>query len=329
VKSYCWAYANLDVIPGSSKGPRTVAQVNASAEQSYRNLQIMKDAGLKPLPVFHQMESFRWLERMLNDGEDFIGISTAKHMPNLVQNRWLDEFFSLVTDRTGRPLIKVHGFGSADVDLLRRHPFFSVDSAGWTIAGGYGKIYVPPYHNGKPNYLGKPELITVSGLFNNNRWAERRQFANLGRTAAETVRRFLEEEVGVTIEMARESYKVRWQALAVYYLRVTETIKNVRFQHRRLGARALVRRQNPIELDRFHFFFATSPDRATLSTLSAVGARNHLLSYWEIKNRPEVIEPYVMERKVILRKRIGRDRNEPGCLPDRGRSLAQPILQAG
>ena len=251
VKDYCWAYANLDVIPGSPKRVRTVADTKVSAEQSYRNLQIMKDAGLRPLPVFHHMESYSWLEKMLKDGEDYIGISTAKNMPNQVQNRWLDEFFSLVTDSKGRPLIKVHGLGVAHVELLRRYPFFSVDSAAWTIAGGHGKIYVPPYENGKPNYLGKPELMTVSGVFNKSRYAQRRQVANLGPNATGTVRRFLEEEVGVTIDMARDLYKVRWQALAFYYQRVGEAIRNVRFRHRRLGAydveRALYRERERSE----------------------------------------------------------------------------------
>jgi hypothetical protein len=51
----------------------------------------MKDAGLKPLPVFHHGEHFSWLERMLADGESYIGISTAKNLPDLVQRRWLDD----------------------------------------------------------------------------------------------------------------------------------------------------------------------------------------------------------------------------------------------
>ena len=71
-------YANVDVIPGGSDRVRTTADAEASARRSYRNLQIMKDAGLKPLPVFHQGEHFRWLETMLVDGEDYIGVSTAK-----------------------------------------------------------------------------------------------------------------------------------------------------------------------------------------------------------------------------------------------------------
>src|SRR5262245_32562654 len=58
-------YANLYVIPGRPDRVRTTADAEASATQSYRNLQIMKDAGLKPLPVFHQGERFHWLEKML------------------------------------------------------------------------------------------------------------------------------------------------------------------------------------------------------------------------------------------------------------------------
>src|SRR5215510_8863381 len=76
-------YVNLDVIPGRADRVRTVADVEASAAQSYRNLQIMKDAGLRPIPVFHHGEHFRWLEKMLADGED-IGVSTAKNLPDIV-----------------------------------------------------------------------------------------------------------------------------------------------------------------------------------------------------------------------------------------------------
>jgi hypothetical protein len=72
-------YVNLDVIPGALERPRTWNDTQASADASYRNLQKMKDAGLRPLPVFHQGEDFKWLEKMLADGEDYIGISSAKN----------------------------------------------------------------------------------------------------------------------------------------------------------------------------------------------------------------------------------------------------------
>jgi hypothetical protein len=76
---YLHTYVNLDVIPGALGRPRTWQDTETAAAQSYRSLQLMKDAGLKPLPVFHQGEDFRWLERMLKDGEEYIGISTAKN----------------------------------------------------------------------------------------------------------------------------------------------------------------------------------------------------------------------------------------------------------
>ena len=38
----------------------------------------MKEAGLNPLPVFHQDEEFRWLKKCLEDGEDYICLSASQ-----------------------------------------------------------------------------------------------------------------------------------------------------------------------------------------------------------------------------------------------------------
>jgi hypothetical protein len=252
VEPYVQTYANLDVILGRIGRPRTNEDVAESAKQSYRNLQIMKDAGLKPLPVFHQGESYSWLERMLMDGEDYIGISTAKNIPNpVMRNRWLDEFFSLATDSKGRPLIKVHGFGSAHVELLRRYPFFSVDSAGWAKAGANGKIYIPQYRNGQPDYLADPGLVTITGNFQKSPHGQRRQLANLAYIRPDwfqATHRFLEEEVGVNVGMARYCSRVRRQALAVYYTRMSAQIKDVRFHDRRSPVGSDQRPGRPWEL---------------------------------------------------------------------------------
>ena len=162
---YLHSYVNLDVIPGALKRPRTWQDTEAAAAQSYRNLQIMRDAGLRPLPVFHQGEDFAWLERMLKDGENYIGVSTAKNQRRWVQQEWLDIVFAAVTDRAGYPLVRIHGFGSAHFDWLQRYPFYSVDSAGWLKAAINGKVYIPAYLDGAPDYLGQPELVTVTRRF--------------------------------------------------------------------------------------------------------------------------------------------------------------------
>src|SRR5260221_8934511 len=72
------SHVNLDVIPGVHGQRRATDDVESSAKQSYDNLQIMKAAELRPIPVFHHGESLTWLERLLKDGEPYIGLSASK-----------------------------------------------------------------------------------------------------------------------------------------------------------------------------------------------------------------------------------------------------------
>ena len=89
--------------------------------------------------------------------------------------------------------------------------------------------------------------------------------------------RFLEQEVGCNIGMARHSLLVRWKALAVYYQRMAAAIKDVRFVHRRSfidndqrRVQPLLRGGNPVEVERPQFVFSTAYDRAQCELLLAV-----------------------------------------------------------
>jgi hypothetical protein len=345
-------YVNLDVIPGTIDRMRTMEDVKASAAASYRNLQIMKDAGLRPLPVFHQQEHYSWLEKMLKDGEKYIGISSAKNQTNLVQERWLDEFFTIVCNKEGWPLVKVHGFGSAHVDMLKRHPYYSVDSAGWRIAAAYGKMYVPQYINNKPDYLRPPVLVTISGNFQTSKHSQSRQLSNpafFGPSTQEVVRRFLEEEVGVNIGLARYSNQIRYRALAVYYQRVSEALTSVRHTHPRgsfgsgeSSVRSALARRGPINMDHVQFIFSTGYDHDNCQALLEADAYHHLLSFWEFRTRPakadkrsrvprrELMRAYVFEGKVAQRpsRPMEADWTNQRYVMYRGRSLAQRILKA-
>lgn len=334
VKQHIWRYVNLDVIPGSIDRVRTREEVEASAAKSYQNLERMRDAGLRPLPVFHQGESFSWLEKMIADGEKYIGISTAKNQPNPVQERWLDQFFTAITDSRGRPIIKVHGFGSAHVSLLKRLPWHSVDSAGWTIAAAYGKMYVPRYIDGRPDYIQDPLLVTISGNFQNTTHSQFRQFENYGPLQQAAVRQFLEEEVGCDVGQARHDTFWRYRALAVYYVRVCECIKDVRFRHpkpdfvqqlNRIPGRA-------VNIDDLNFVFSTAYDKKQFEVLRAAGAKYDLLSYYVLKNRPEAIEQYLngqfKERPAVSLKRAEQKFSNRRYRDARARALIARVAEA-
>lgn len=334
VKEHLWCYVNLDVIPGSIDRVRTLEEVEASAAKSYENLERMRDAGLRPLPVFHQGESFRWLEQMIEDGEEYIGISTAKNQPNPVQERWLDQFFTAITDSKGRPVIKIHGFGSAHVALLKRLPWKSVDSAGWTIAAAYGKMYVPQYISGKPSWLADPLLVTISGNFQETKHSQFRQYENYGPLQQAAVRQYLEEEVGCDVGMARHDAFWRYRALAVYYVRVCEHIKDVRFRHPKPDFTQPFSRvaADPVKISSLDFVFSTAYDKKQFEVLRAAGAKYDLLSYFALKNRPDAIEQYLngrfKERPAVGLKREEQKFDNRRYRDARARALIARIAEA-
>jgi hypothetical protein len=305
-KPLLWQYVALDCIPGGRGRPRTIADVDAAAAQSFRNLQIMRDAGLgRALGVFHQGERIAWLERMLADGHDYVGVSTAKNYPRPKQQAWLDIVFSVLTDGDGRPLARVHGFGSVHYDWLQRYPFASVDSAGWVKGAVFGKTYVPRYRDSVPDYLGdEPDLVTISGRYQKSRYAQRRQLANptyYSPQRVEDICHFITHECGLTLEQVRSEPSARAQVMATYYERMRAALPTpIRFQHKvplrgeevRV-ARRLQATRSAIELPPLTFVFATQKDQQWIRALAAAGARHHLLSYWHLKERPGVLASYL------------------------------------
>jgi hypothetical protein len=316
VKSYehlLDCYVALDVIPGSLgrapgslKRPRTLAEIKVSGAQSYANLQAMKEAGLRrAIPTFHQGEELCWLERMLRDGESYIGISPAKNMPWYIQQPWLDRIFAIVTDRAGNALVKIHGFGIASVDFLKRYPFFSCDTAGWCSAAAKGKIYAPSYANGSPSYLCRPTLVTISQESEQkppkHKYNRDRQFTKLTPEAQTNVAHFIVTKAERTLAEVKRSPEARAQAFAAYYQALIAALPdNIRFaQPKSLHATErevwewLMAARQPIKLSRPKLYFSTQNDKQWIRALAAVGARDHLLSFAYLKERPGVLASYL------------------------------------
>jgi hypothetical protein len=130
---YC---VNLDVLPGKFGQRPTQRQVEESASEGWKNMEYLESKGLKVIPVFHQHESFEWLDKLRNHC-DYIGISPANDVSMKEKLNWLNQVFSIIKDT-----IKTHGFAVTSWEQLYRYPFFSVDSSSWTSPSRFGSIPV-------------------------------------------------------------------------------------------------------------------------------------------------------------------------------------------
>ena len=201
-------YINLDVIPGEFGRVPTSDEVEKSAQEGWDNMMRMRDAGLDPVPVYHQGERIEWLWRMMDEAKcDYIGISPANDRHTPQKRIWLDMVFDFITDDDGMPLIKTHGFGVTSVPLICRYPWYTADSTTWALMGGYGKVMFPHYDGGKYVYSRKPYIIEISDQSAKRR-ASPTHFDNL----APSMQRQLEEYVigaGFTVMEAKRDYQCR------------------------------------------------------------------------------------------------------------------------
>lgn len=113
--------------------------------QTYRNQLAMEELGAKPLPCFHAGEDERYLEYYVKNYEyitlgGMVGSSSKQLMV------WLDRMWDkYLTDGSGRPRLKVHGFGITAIPIMERYPWFSVDSSSWIQSAAFGSIVTPDW----------------------------------------------------------------------------------------------------------------------------------------------------------------------------------------
>jgi hypothetical protein len=283
-------YAGMDVIPGKFGQARTMKQVEESAAQSATNQTFMRKQGLSPIPIFHQGESFQWLEKMLADDEPYIGISTAKDLTQREHAMWLDHVFSLITDQAGNPFVRTHGFGITTIPLLLRYPWYTCDSTTWSLAAGFGLIYVPGLRGGKPDYTQVPMRIIMSGRTQIAWSSARRQYENLGPFEKLHVDSYL-EYLGLSIEQVRYQSSARRAACLRYFIDFHEHFKVQPFKHRQgaqHGKFITGARKAPPLWDHMSIVFATMMANGQFSQImNAAKARNRLVSYYELLGKPD------------------------------------------
>lgn len=113
--------------------------------KTYRNQLHMEALGVRPLPCFHAGEDERYLEWYVQNYEyitlgGMVGSSTKQLCI------WLDRIWDrYLTDGSGNPRIKVHGFGITAIPIMERYPWYSCDSSSWIQTAAFGGVITPKH----------------------------------------------------------------------------------------------------------------------------------------------------------------------------------------
>lgn len=97
-----------------------------NAELTYNNQKYMEREGLNVLPVFHIGSPYKWLQKYIDEGYDYIGLGGIARVKNKkLRHGFLQKCFSIGLKNRG---IKFHGLGCG-TQLIKKFPFYSIDSA--------------------------------------------------------------------------------------------------------------------------------------------------------------------------------------------------------
>lgn len=147
LEKYCrYIQENDDILKREDGKPiASVLDGIGDAQETLDNQNAMERLGVKPLPCFHAGEDERYLEYYIKNYDyitlgGMVGSSTAQLMI------WLDRMWDrYLTDPSGRPRIKVHGFGITSIPIMERYPWWSCDSSSWIQSAAYGTVIMPHY----------------------------------------------------------------------------------------------------------------------------------------------------------------------------------------
>jgi len=210
---------NLDVIPGEWGKTRTLVEVDYAAEQGFKNFLQLKNCGFDTVPVFHQGERLYWLEKMLGEGCEYIGLAPINRAGSISKRHWLDKVFTFLCGSKGFPEVKVHGFAVTATSLMIRYPWYSVDSISWILIGGFGNILVPRYNQGKFDYLHTPNMVSIStrgSKFTSSIFNTGRSYRTLGREEKNYVDRYCTSS-GFAIPDLENNHWTRKELNCLYY----------------------------------------------------------------------------------------------------------------
>jgi hypothetical protein len=111
---------------------------------------------------------------------------------------WLDRIWDrYLTDGSGRPRLKVHGFGLTAIPLMQRYPWYSVDSSSWVQIASVGSVILP-----------RGKVVCLSSKSPSRKVAGQ-HLDNLPEELSQPVVEEL-ESYGLDVAKARDHYVPRW-----------------------------------------------------------------------------------------------------------------------
>lgn len=101
---------------------------------------------LNPVPVVHYGAPMEILERHIKAGYEYIGIGGLGQEVKVEQYKvWANKAFKVICPKSNgyKPIVRTHGFAMTAYELMIRYPWWSVDSASWVKAAGFGMLNIP------------------------------------------------------------------------------------------------------------------------------------------------------------------------------------------
>lgn len=290
---------NLDVIPGRFAKKPTVSEVEDSAAKSWKNLEYLQRRGLRPIPVFHQGENYYWLERMIKEGYDYIGISPDNGKMIAQKREWMDEVFDHITVG-GLPIVKTHGFAVTSIDMIFRYPWKSIDSATWIVLGAFGGTFVPRYGANGFMYDRSPYVVHVSST-DSSSLRTGSHFYNYSKAMQRRIEQFFNGE-GYDLKDVEDTFEARSVICLRVLKRVQEYLAPSRFSAGRpslFSRKPFAQDYEPISIDQKLIYYAISCAAVYSDMLTVERLNRRLVTYYILRDKDSEFYPFYARTGVF------------------------------
>ena len=170
------------------------------ATKTMENQKAIESNDLKPLPCFHYGEPWRFLDWYAERYQYVaLGGMVPISSPQLIG--WLDDVFHR------HPKTKFHGFGMTSVVLMRRYPWYSVDSSSWLSGGKFARVMMPE------------RTISFADNDSPDKWEK------LPRATREHLEQLIRERYNLSVGNLKEIYQLRNDVNIDTFLRLEKEVK--------------------------------------------------------------------------------------------------------